>query len=241
MCKPRIVNNVSSDVSIVSNTSVVDYISIVRNVSTVSKVSMVCRRKKKNVNTIKKNNNNSSSSWVGIAESGFIGRDNSADWVLTPFSLRAVILDWCCFLAKLCCCDCFRSSSQSMCSSCWHLKLSGCSLCSDFFNTTTASVGVSDCWQESSNVSSSVVSAAASSTRGLEGEIACIAIFSASFNVPSLMTSSSLSGPPSSFSLDILFTARFLSSPNNAFHGVLSQPGCCLLFRMWKDLKVIGA
>ena len=54
MCKPRIVNNVSSDVSIVSNTSVVDYISIVRNVSTVSKVSMVCRRKKKNVNTIKK-------------------------------------------------------------------------------------------------------------------------------------------------------------------------------------------
>ena len=47
MCKPRIVNNVSSDVSIVSNTSVVDYISIVRSVSTVSKVSIVCRRKKK--------------------------------------------------------------------------------------------------------------------------------------------------------------------------------------------------
>ena len=49
MCKPRTVNKVSSDVSIVSNTSVVDYIGImiVRSVSTVSKVSIVCRRKKK--------------------------------------------------------------------------------------------------------------------------------------------------------------------------------------------------
>lgn len=49
MCKPRIVNNVSSDVSIVSNTSAVDYIGImiVRSVNTVSKVSIVCRRKKK--------------------------------------------------------------------------------------------------------------------------------------------------------------------------------------------------
>ena len=49
MCKPRTVNKVSSDVSIVSNTSVVDYIGImiVRSVSTVSKVSIVCRRKTK--------------------------------------------------------------------------------------------------------------------------------------------------------------------------------------------------
>ena len=49
MCKPRTVNKVSSDVSIVSNTSVVDYIGImiVRSVSNVSKVSIVCRRNKK--------------------------------------------------------------------------------------------------------------------------------------------------------------------------------------------------
>ena len=56
MCKPRTVNKVSSDVSIVSNTSVVDYIGImiVRSVSTVSKVSIVCRRKKKECEHTKK-------------------------------------------------------------------------------------------------------------------------------------------------------------------------------------------